>query len=58
MSLFKRNQTNDGVVRCPNCRERVPEGERECTMCGHSLTDVPDDKARSDTADASTARHA
>jgi rRNA maturation endonuclease Nob1 len=57
MSLFKRNQSSDDAVRCPNCHERVPEGERACTMCGHSLTDTPDDQARSDAADANTAPH-
>jgi hypothetical protein len=56
MSLFKRNQTSDDVVRCPNCRERVPKGERACTMCGHSLADILDDDARSETVAASAAR--
>ena len=58
MSLFKRNQTSDDAVRCPNCRERIPEGERECTMCGCNLADVRDDDAPRDTVDASGARHA
>ena len=47
MALIKRKQTSDDVtVRCPNCHERVPEGARQCTMCGHSLGDVATEAAR------------
>ena len=41
MAPVKRKQSAKEVdVRCPKCRERVPDGSRQCTMCGHSLADV------------------
>ncbi len=41
MRLFKRKTDPDeGVLRCPECRERVPEGAVECAMCGRTLLDV------------------
>ncbi len=47
MALIKRKQTSEDVaLRCPNCHEQVPEGARQCTMCGHSLADVATEAAR------------
>ena len=41
MRLFGRKQTiEEDVERCPNCRERVPEGAAECMMCGLALAPV------------------
>lgn len=25
------------VQRCPNCRERLPDGAKQCDMCGERL---------------------
>ena len=39
MGLFRRKQLNEEEgERCPNCRERVPEGADICMMCGLRLT--------------------
>ena len=47
MALIKREQTSEDVaLRCPTCHERVPEGARHCTMCGHSLADVATEAVR------------
>jgi hypothetical protein len=54
MSLFRRkplNEEND--ERCPNCRERVPEGAVTCMMCGLALEPV-----RDASGDARMPRHA
>lgn len=41
MSLFKRKpRTEEQPLRCPNCKERVPEGAGRCAMCGRDLADV------------------
>jgi hypothetical protein len=41
MGLFRRKQLNDeDDERCPNCRERVPEGAVTCMMCGLALEPV------------------
>jgi rRNA maturation endonuclease Nob1 len=35
MALFRRKrEENDELVRCANCRERLPEGATECSICG------------------------
>ena len=40
MGLFKRKPPiDDEAPRCPECRERVPEGATECAMCGRDLQD-------------------
>lgn len=55
MRRFKRKKDSDEVaVRCPNCHEHVPEGEHECTMCGHSLADEHANRASSDVAAGAT----
>lgn len=47
MALINRKQSAEDVaVRCPKCHERVPDGARRCTMCGHSLADVAAEAAR------------
>jgi rRNA maturation endonuclease Nob1 len=41
MRLFKRKSPiDDDALRCPACRERVPDGAVECAMCGRDLRDV------------------
>jgi predicted amidophosphoribosyltransferase len=41
MGLFRRKQRSDEQdERCPNCRERVPEGAVTCMMCGLALDPV------------------
>ena len=41
MGLFRRKTTDDDdAVRCPRCRERVPDGASECAMCGRELDDA------------------
>jgi hypothetical protein len=41
MGLFRRKQLNEeDDERCPNCRERVPEGAVTCMMCGLALEPV------------------
>ncbi len=53
MALIKRRQsTEDVAVRCPNCHERVPDGARQCTMCGQGLADVATEAARERASDA------
>ncbi len=43
MGLFRRKQlTEEDDERCPNCRERVPEGAVACMMCGLALKPVRD----------------
>jgi hypothetical protein len=43
MGLFRRKQLNEeDDERCPNCRERVPEGAVACMMCGLALEPVRD----------------
>ena len=43
MGLFRRKQLNEeDDERCPNCRERVPEGAVACVMCGLALEPVRD----------------
>jgi uncharacterized protein with PIN domain len=38
MRLFRRNKTlEDEAERCPHCTERLPEGAKECAMCGVDL---------------------
>jgi hypothetical protein len=37
MRLFKRKTPIDDAVRCPEYGERLPDGARECAMCGHDL---------------------
>ena len=35
MALFRRKRDEiDEVARCANCRERLPEGATECSICG------------------------
>jgi hypothetical protein len=35
MALFRRKRDdNEEVVRCANCRERLPDGATECSICG------------------------
>src|SRR5687767_5166001 len=46
MRLFKRKPEIDDAVRCPSCRERVPEGAAECAMCGRDLTRRGDARER------------
>lgn len=47
MSLIKRKKgSDDESARCPNCRERLPEGARQCTMCGRSVADVSTEAQR------------
>ena len=53
MGLFRRKQLNgEEGERCPNCRERVPDGADICMMCGLRLTPLrgrarePDAKRR------------
>ena len=46
MRLFKRKPEIDDVPRCPNCRERVPEGATQCAMCGLGLTHLADARDR------------
>jgi predicted amidophosphoribosyltransferase len=41
MSLFRRKQQSEEEdERCPNCRERVPEGAATCEMCGLDLAEA------------------
>jgi predicted amidophosphoribosyltransferase len=41
MGLFRRKQlTEEEDERCPNCRERVPDGAVTCMMCGLALEPV------------------
>jgi predicted amidophosphoribosyltransferase len=41
MRLFGRKEnTEEREERCPRCREHVPEGARECRMCGLALSPV------------------
>jgi hypothetical protein len=41
MGLFRRKQLHEeDDERCPNCRERVPEGAVKCMMCGLALEPV------------------
>jgi hypothetical protein len=43
MGLFRSKQlTEEEDERCPNCRERVPEGAVTCMMCGLPLEPVRD----------------
>ena len=43
MGLFRRKQLNEeDDERCPNCRERVPEGAVACMMCGLALEPLRD----------------
>jgi predicted amidophosphoribosyltransferase len=43
MGLFRRKQVREEEdERCPNCRERVPEGAVTCKMCGLTLEPVRD----------------
>jgi hypothetical protein len=38
MGLFRRKSTADEEAeRCPQCRERLPDGAVECMMCGVAL---------------------
>ena len=37
MGLFTRKAEEPAPKRCPYCLEPVPEGARECTMCGRKL---------------------
>lgn len=38
MRLFARKRSDDEVeVRCPQCREPVPEDATVCVMCGADL---------------------
>jgi hypothetical protein len=38
MGLFRRKAgVEPEPARCPMCTERVPEGARECAMCGADL---------------------
>jgi uncharacterized membrane protein YvbJ len=37
MGLFTRNADELEPERCPQCGERLPEGARECTMCGEPV---------------------
>ena len=47
MALIKRKAPSEDISpRCPNCHERVPEGARQCTMCGRNLADVATEAAR------------
>ena len=47
VALIKRKQTSEDVaLRCPHSHEQLPEGARQCTMCGHSLADVATGAAR------------
>lgn len=39
--LFTRKAPIDDSPRCPECHERVPDGARECAMCGHDLRGTP-----------------
>lgn len=53
MALIKRKQTGEDVaLRCPDCHERVPEGARQCSMCGRSLADVATEAARERASEA------
>ena len=43
MALFRRKQLSEqDDERCPNCRERLPEGAVTCMMCGLALEPVRD----------------
>ena len=43
MGVFRSKQlTEEEDERCPNCRERVPEGAVTCMMCGLPLEPVRD----------------
>jgi hypothetical protein len=47
MGLFRHE---DDPQRCPECRERLPEGATECTMCGAAV-EPPRPVADGDRAD-------
>lgn len=58
MGLFKKKvSAEEDVVRCPTCRERVPDGALECAMCGRDLTDMLSAEQGSSTSDAGGAAH-
>ena len=40
--LRRKKLTEEEGERCPNCRERVPEGAVVCMMCGLRLEPVRD----------------
>lgn len=41
MSLFRKKPLiEEEDERCPNCRERVPEGATACMMCGLDLAEA------------------
>jgi hypothetical protein len=37
MALFRSEDAPSGSLRCPECRERLPDGATECTMCGAAV---------------------
>jgi hypothetical protein len=47
MRLFRRKPPVDDAPRCPECRERVPDGAVECAMCGRDLRDAREHEAES-----------
>ena len=58
MGLFKKKvSAEEDVVRCPTCRERVPDGALECAMCGRDLTDMLSAEQGSSTSGAGGAAH-
>jgi hypothetical protein len=48
MSLFTRKPDEREPKRCAGCGERLPEGARECTMCGRRVepADAPPNKVQ------------
>jgi hypothetical protein len=43
MGLFRRKRLGEEEdERCPNCRERVPDGAGTCRMCGLALEPLRD----------------
>ena len=54
MRLFKRKPDIDDAVRCPNCRERLPDDDAaECAMCGFDVTGIVEARRRADEGVAS-----
>jgi DNA-directed RNA polymerase subunit RPC12/RpoP len=47
MRLFRRKPPVDDAPRCPECRERIPDGAIECAMCGRDLRDVREQEGES-----------
>jgi len=48
MGLFTRKSDEPEPKRCAECGERLPDGARECTMCGYPVepADEPAEKVQ------------